>query len=69
MYGISEKLDEQMCSDDNFAPNETKDKKIENKTPADNTSIKEKQSCLACKKCVLNICLHVFIEKWIPASK
>ena len=59
MYGINETLDEIICSDDEFAPNKTKQdelkrKKInkkENKIPADKTLIKEKQSCLNCGKC------------------
>ena len=67
MYGINETLDENMCSDVDFSPNEIKqdeldrkkNNKKENKTPADKTSIKEKQSCSACEKCVLNIVLHL----------
>ena len=62
MYDINEKLDETMCSDDDFAPNKARQdghKRKETKSPADKTSIKEKQSCLACKKCVLNIVLHL----------
>ena len=56
-----------MCSDDDFTPDNTKEdgyykkknNKIENKSSADKTPIKEKHSCLACKKFVLNIVLHL----------